>query len=66
MLFFPSPREAVGRVGEHRVGDANRGGGLACNGPPTPDPSPPLAPLAGGGENSVIKLQYDHARRTGT
>ena len=39
----PSPREAVGRVGV---------GGAVIEGktPPTPDPSPPRAPRAGGGE----------------
>jgi DNA ligase-1 len=41
----PSPREAVGRAG---VG----GEAFAAKSPPTPDPSPPLAPLAEGGESS--------------
>src|SRR6187399_540823 len=44
MLRTPSPREAVGRVG---VG----GNAVEAPLPPTPDPSPPLASLAGGGED---------------
>jgi DNA polymerase-1 len=42
-----SPREAAGRVGAN---DVSGGVGGAIDGPPTPDPSPPRAARAGGGE----------------
>ena len=46
-IIIPSPREAVGRVGEHRLSDVSRGGGLKES-PPTPNPSPPRAARVGG------------------
>ena len=52
-ITIPSPREAVGRVGDVSRSDASRGGGSSTKEPPTPDPSPPLAKLAGGGEISA-------------
>jgi 2-oxo-4-hydroxy-4-carboxy-5-ureidoimidazoline decarboxylase len=54
---LPSPREAVGRVGAYRDSDAHRGGGLSSiEHPPTPDPSPPRASRAGGGEPTRQRL----------
>ncbi len=47
-VHLPSPRPAVGRVGEILRSDISRGGGSSIEEPPTPDPSP-----QGGGENTV-------------
>ncbi len=47
-ITYPSPRAAVGRVGEISRSDISRGGGSSIEEPP--DPSPALAKLTGGGE----------------
>jgi hypothetical protein len=53
---FPSPREAVGRVGLQSPGDVNRGGGLAAF-IASPPPTPPrhAQELVGRGETRVCK-----------
>jgi hypothetical protein len=56
VLHIPSPREAVGRVGEARSSAMSRGGGRlkissiksVTKSPPTPNPSPPRAARVGG------------------
>ena len=48
------PPQSGGEGREH----GERGGGLCAEVmPPTPDPSPPLAPLAGGGESALDRLE---------
>src|SRR6185437_10857195 len=53
-LLYPSPHallRVVGRVGSEAAGVGGCSVIRALDNAPTPDPSPPLASLVGGGEN---------------
>jgi branched-chain amino acid transport system ATP-binding protein len=59
-LSFPSPPRSggEGRFASRMRGEPGWGGFIVSRLgqlPPTPDPSPPLAPLAGGGENAPVR-----------
>src|SRR6185312_15374873 len=62
--LLPS-RPLAGRVGRRRVATGDGAGGLrllrACGRPPPPDPSPPLASLAGGGERQAHHVNITSA-----